>query len=152
MRHAVPTALLIGLASLAVAADKAPATPPKADSTLEIRSYGEPAEDLSELLAPFLARLDFAEFRRFPTKSEKYVATELRHPDGDRVYILGGPNCLVVGYFSTRHPAYSLAVTPVDRAERFRAQLKTFLEGLPTPRPRGFDSYWSPNTWCHQAP
>lgn len=140
----------VTLSTLAHAADKPPATPPQADAALEIHSYGEPAADLRELLAPFLGGLSFAETRRLPTSSERYVASEFRSPEGDRVITLGGPNCLVVGYFAALEPLIPLHLTPADRAGRFAAQLKDFLEGLPAPRPRAHETRWSRESWCRR--
>ena len=138
---------LFAFVAVAAAVSRPPATPPKADAAVEIHSYGEPAADLRELLAPFLAERSFAE-TRLPTASDGHVASEFRRPDGDRVFVLGGPNCLVVGYFATRSGAAAATRVVRERAARFIAQLKHFLEGLPAPRPRAGDTPWSSDAWC----
>lgn len=138
---------LIAFVAVAAATSRPPATPPKADAAVEIHSYGEPAADLRELLAPFLAERSFAE-NRLPTESDGHVASEFNRADGDRVFVLGGPNCLVVGYFATRSGAAAGKRPAPERASRFIAQLKHFLEGLPAPRPRARDARWSSDAWC----
>jgi len=115
---------------------------------VEIHSYGETAANLRELLIPFLAQLNFAEAPRSAQASPAYLASEFRRADGDRVFVLGGPNCLLVGYFSRRHPQSAPALSPGDRARRFAAQLKDFLASLPTTRPRSRDTLWSWKSWC----
>jgi len=138
---------LIAFVAVAAATSRPPATPPKADAAVEIHSYGEPAADLRELLAPFLAERSFAE-TRLPTESAAHVASEFSRPDGDRVFVLGGPNCLLVGYFATRSGSAAAKRAAPERASRFIAQLKYFLEGLPAPRPRAGDTRWSTDVWC----
>jgi hypothetical protein len=144
------TAALMALLALVAAADSAKPrpTPPQADAAVEIRSYGEAPADLRELLIPFVARLDFAESKRYSFTAGQHLESEFRRPDGDRVYMLGGSNCLVVGYFSTRHPAIPPELSPSDRANRFIAQLKDFLASLPTTRPIAYDTLWSWKSWC----
>jgi hypothetical protein len=145
-----------GLALLVVVAlasastpEKPPATPQQADAALEIHSHGETGFNIRELLIPFLARLDFAEAKRYPVSSGRYAASEFKHANGDRVFVLGAPNCLLVGYFATRHPVSPPLLGPADRATRFSAELKDFLSTLPTPRPTASDTLWSWKTYCH---
>jgi hypothetical protein len=149
----VYAAAILTLIALASAADSAkpPPTPPQPDAAVEIRSYGEAPANLRELLIPFLARLDFGESKRYHFASDQHVASDFRRTDGDRVYMLGGSNCLVVGYFSTRHPATPAALSPSDRAHRFIAELKDFLEALPTTRPIAHDTLWSWKSWCSSS-
>jgi hypothetical protein len=137
----------IAFVAVAAAASRPPATPPKADAAVEIHSYGEPAADLRELLTPFLGERNFAESRR-ASVPDGQVASVFRRPDGDRVFVLGGPNCLVVGYFATRSGAAAATRSAPERAARFIVQLKHFLEGLPAPRPQAADTGWSRDAWC----
>jgi hypothetical protein len=140
-------ALLIFLAT-AASAPKPPPTPPNPQAAIDITSYGEPADELRELLKPFLGERSFAEARQFDIAKPGYVASEFRRPDGDTVYTLGGPNCLMVGYFGVQRANPPQALEPRERAERFMRQLRRFLDSLPAPRPVARDSRWSWSGWC----
>jgi len=145
---------LVAAFAVGSAADspKPPAVPPQADAALEIHSYGETAQNLRELFLPLLARLDFSEVRRYSFESQQRVESGFKRADGDRVFILGSSNCLVIGYFSTRHPAVPPLLGPADRANHFIAEVKDFIGTLPTTRPRAHDTLWSWKSWCTAFP
>jgi hypothetical protein len=142
--------VILGMTLLAIktvlAADD-PSASAQADTALEIRSFGEQAQSLLDLLTPFLANFNFSEAKRYPTTDRRQVSVLLQREDGDRVVVLGTFNCLIVNYFANRRQNVAPKIGATDRANRFLEQLKGFLAGLPTPRP-AFREVVSSQSWC----
>jgi len=127
--------MLVALTAVAGAAPPAPPEPPKPDPLLEIRSAGEEARDLIDLLMPFLARLNFTEqTRRFdPVKG--FTTTSFVATNDDFIGVGGRRGCLLLRFIASRTPPGPVRAGVRDRAADFSHELASFLRGLPTPRP-----------------
>ena len=153
-RHAAVTlAGLVAAAAIAAAgpatAPKQPPPPPKPDAVVSIRADLERAENLIELLIPFLAKLDFAETRRRTFATSGLVSVQFANLNGDWVWTAGRPNCVTVAYYAAHRAAPASGPSATGRAAAFQSRLTEFLDSLPTPRPRLHDGEADQKSWCH---
>jgi hypothetical protein len=150
------TAATLALLVLPLAVSGAPAPPPplppQVEAVMEIRSYGERPRDLLALLLPFLGQRQFApDSRRYLALAPRAEGSEVFYgPGEDFVVTAGRFNCIVVSYYSTRAVAAARRASPKERADRFRAALWDFLDGLPTPRPELREITWG-SKYCTEA-
>ena len=129
-------AFIAGVATAAApAAAPATSSPAKTDAYLEIRSPGEEARDVIELLVPLFAKLNFTERLRKTDALSEVTTTSFLASNGDFIGVAGRRSCVVVAFTATRHPTAEVARGVRDRAADLSAQIRSFLAGLPTPRP-----------------
>lgn len=144
--------LLLAAAVTAPPPATRPAAARSADSTFEIRSYGERPEELIALMSGFLARFQFAE--KLPRRATRPGTAQalFTGPGQAFVVITGKYNCIVLGYFlPPGRPSVDVAYR--DRLlASFRGRLVGFLGSLPSPEPAVREIDWNAARACGPAP
>jgi hypothetical protein len=117
------------------------------DALVLLTSYGEKANDLIELLVPFLARHGFGMVhpRHIDANGVATASFQSMKPMAygrDFIVVSGRYNCLLVGYFSSQVERLSAPANGILRSVQFRVDLEGFVQSLPTPRLRTEDLVW----------
>ena len=133
-----------------------PAPPPaplQPDALVEIRSYGEAANELIELLVPFLAKQHFGSDRprrhdRTGVVSAVFVGPSRPGVGGDFIVTTGTYNCVLLAYYTAPGERSGRPADGIGRAVQFRIDLEGYLRNLPTPRVATQDIAWESKRWC----
>jgi hypothetical protein len=146
------TVAALALVAFASVATAAPATPPHLELVIEVSSYGERPRDLTALLVPLFARLQFSQLQKAPALAGWEGSATFTRADADFVIAAGRYNCIVVAYYAGRPGKGTGGAWPKDRAGTFAAALLDFLDGLPTPRPQAREVVWGSKYCAAAAP